>query len=55
MTPFATGYGWRVLTIALIRTAPIEEWNTDPGDESLELTASTKQGYLTLFVVDDGN
>ena len=32
-----------------------EEWNIDSGDESLELTASTKQGYLTLFVVDDGN
>ena len=31
-----------------------EEWIIDSGDESLELTASTKQGYLTMFVVDDG-
>lgn len=31
-----------------------EEWIIDSGDESLELTASTKQGYLTMFVVDYG-
>lgn len=31
-----------------------EEWDISAGDESLELTASTKQGYLTVFVVDDG-
>lgn len=30
-----------------------EEWNIDAGDESLELAASTKQGYLTMFAVDD--
>ena len=31
-----------------------EEWIIDSSDESLELTASTNQGYLTMFVVDDG-
>jgi hypothetical protein len=36
-----------------VRELDFEEWEVSSGNGALELTAATKQGYLTLFVVDD--